>query len=371
MFILTYYDEKNCLITPIGKPFFELEKGQKLMENTVLQHLKKNGCENPEKLLQEAKKEKGFRLDPDNDIELYAESCIIYIKTESEEPFFSTFQIVNLATNPYFYTSPGPRKRNIQMESILTIFEPLLLIFASMDVVFSTKTGYTVLCIDPFEAEVLEAENINDPEQMAMYLLEALKYEYCFSLGINTLLPIESSGSLDELEYAMPHYQRAVYTAIFKKLQEKISSILSQPTIQVSHFVSLEDPLLIALYNFHRRLSIQHKIASTPDKKIYQDCRKELLEAYYQKYGSAYLGKFSANDMGTICYTRYEDVVEYDDYDFCIPYPDMNLLNLINQWNTTNSDKNVSLYYEIQERILSQKGLWINWERHDLRTAIK
>ena len=154
-------------------------------------------------------------------------------------------------------------------------------------------------------------------------------------------------------------------------MQEKISSILSQPTIQVSHFVSLEDPLLIALYNFHRRLSIQHKIASTPDKKIYQDCRKELLEAYYQKYGSAYLGKFSANDMGTICYTRYEDVVEYDDYDFCIPYPDMNLLNLINQWNTTNSDKNVSLYYEIQERILSQKGLWINWERHDLRTAIK
>lgn len=91
MFIITYYDEKNCLITPIGKPFFELEKGQKLMENTVLQHLKKIGCENPEKLLQEAKKEKGFHLDPDNDIELYAEPCIIYIKTESEEPFFLYF----------------------------------------------------------------------------------------------------------------------------------------------------------------------------------------------------------------------------------------------------------------------------------------
>ena len=62
MFILTYYDEKNCLITPIGKPFFELEKGQKLMENTVLQHLKKIGCEDPEKLLQEAKKKKAVTM---------------------------------------------------------------------------------------------------------------------------------------------------------------------------------------------------------------------------------------------------------------------------------------------------------------------
>ena len=93
-----------------------------------------------------------------------------------------------------------------------------------------------------------------------------------------TLLPIESSGSLDELEYAMPHYQRAVYTAIFKKLQDKISSILSQPPIQVSHFVPLEDPLLIALYNFHRRLSIQHKIASTLIRKFIKIAEKNCLK---------------------------------------------------------------------------------------------
>ena len=68
---------------------------------------------------------------------------------------------------------------------------------------------------------------------------------------------------------------------------------------------------------------------------------------------------------------KYKKTDEYDEYDFCIPYPDTDLLNLVNQWDTTNSAKKIPLYYKIQERVLSQKGLWINWEKQSLRILKK
>lgn len=96
-----------------------------------------------------------------------------------------------------------------------------------------------------------------------------------------------------------------------------------------------------------------------------------MLEAYCQKYGAVYLGKFPADGIGKMTYTKYKKTDEYDEYDFCIPYPDTDLLNLVNQWDTTNSAKKIPLYYKIQERVLSQKGLWINWEKQSLRILKK
>ena len=231
----------------------------------------------------------------------------------------------------------------------------MLSIFASTDVVFSPKAGYTVLCVTPYTSEVLESKSINEPKEMAAYLLDSIKYDYCFSLGVNTLLSTDSFCSLEELEYAMPHYQKAVYSAVFKEVQDKISSILAQPPLRTPRFSLQEDPLLTVLYNFQRSLSLQQRLFSVPDKKIYQNYRKALLEAYCQKYGAVYLGKFPADGIGKMTYTKYKKTDEYDEYDFCIPYPDTDLLNLVNQWDTTNSAKKIPLYYKIQERVLSQK----------------
>ena len=243
----------------------------------------------------------------------------------------------------------------MQMEALLEVLEPLLSIFASTDVVFSPKAGYTVLCVTPYTSEVLESKSINEPKEMAAYLLDSIKYDYCFSLGVNTLLSTDSFCSLEELEYAMPHYQKAVYSAVFKEVQDKISSILAQPPLRTPRFSLQEDPLLTVLYNFQRSLSLQQRLFSVPDKKIYQNYRKALLEAYCQKYGAVYLGKFPADGIGKMTYTKYKKTDEYDEYDFCIPYPDTDLLNLVNQWDTTNSAKKIPLYYKIQERVLSQK----------------
>ena len=124
----------------------------------------------------------------------------------------------------------------MQMEALLEVLEPLLSIFASTDVVFSPKAGYTVLCVTPYTSEVLESKSINEPKEMAAYLLDSIKYDYCFSLGVNTLLSTDSFCSLEELEYAMPHYQKAVYSAVFKEVQDKISSILAQPPLRTPRF---------------------------------------------------------------------------------------------------------------------------------------
>ena len=132
----------------------------------------------------------------------------------------------------------------MQMEALLEVLEPLLSIFASTDVVFSPKAGYTVLCVTPYTSEVLESKSINEPKEMAAYLLDSIKYDYCFSLGVNTLLSTDSFCSLEELEYAMPHYQKAVYSAVFKEVQDKISSILAQPPLRTPRFSLQEDPLL-------------------------------------------------------------------------------------------------------------------------------
>ena len=96
----------------------------------------------------------------------------------------------------------------------------------------------------------------------------------------------------------MPHYQKAVYSAVFKEVQDKISSILAQPPLRTPRFSLQEDPLLTVLYNFQRSLSLQQRLFSVPDKKIYQNYRKALLEAYCQKYGAVYLGKFPADGIG-------------------------------------------------------------------------
>lgn len=148
----------------------------------------------------------------------------------------------------------------MQMEALLEVLEPLLSIFASTDVVFSPKAGYTVLCVTPYTSEVLESKSINEPKEMAAYLLDSIKYDYCFSLGVNTLLSTDSFCSLEELEYAMPHYQKAVYSAVFKEVQDKISSILAQPPLRTPRFSLQEDPLLTVLYNFQRSLSLQQRL---------------------------------------------------------------------------------------------------------------
>lgn len=66
----------------------------------------------------------------------------------------------------------------------------------------------------------------------------------------------------------MPHYQKAVYSAVFKEVQDKISSILAQPPLRTPRFSLQEDPLLTVLYNFQRSLSLQQRLFSVPDKKF-------------------------------------------------------------------------------------------------------
>lgn len=371
MYLLTYYDDLKTLLPPIEPPYLQADMAKDAMKRAILEYLKEHGAE-PDDFYASAKEQEKFYFDVESEIELSLSSFYAYLRTQNQEPFFATFQILNLnEVTPYFHTPSGIEKRNMQMEALLEVLEPLLSIFASTDVVFSPKAGYTVLCVTPYTSEVLESKSINEPKEMAAYLLDSIKYDYCFSLGVNTLLSTDSFCSLEELEYAMPHYQKAVYSAVFKEVQDKISSILAQPPLRTPRFSLQEDPLLTVLYNFQRSLSLQQRLFSVPDKKIYQNYRKALLEAYCQKYGAVYLGKFPADGIGKMTYTKYKKTDEYDEYDFCIPYPDTDLLNLVNQWDTTNSAKKIPLYYKIQERVLSQKGLWINWEKQSLRILKK
>ena len=106
MFLLTYYDEKDCLITTLGRPFSKRKEALQAIRRAVLNHLKRYGCKNPKALFQKAQKESGFSLDSDSDIELYVEPSVVYIKTESIEPFFATYQIVHtdsFKTRPSLY----------------------------------------------------------------------------------------------------------------------------------------------------------------------------------------------------------------------------------------------------------------------------
>lgn len=108
MFILTYYDEKKCLISPIGSPFIELEKGQQLLKDAVTQQLEIWDCHKSKEFFERAQKERNFCLDLDSDIELYVEPCVVYMKTESREPFFLTFQILQL--NQEYPSNPSSGK---------------------------------------------------------------------------------------------------------------------------------------------------------------------------------------------------------------------------------------------------------------------
>lgn len=94
MFLLTYYDDKDCLVTTLGHPFSKRKEAQQAITRAVQNHLKRYGCKNPKVLFQKAQKEAGFFLDSDSDIELYVEPSVVYIRTESIEPFFATYQIV-------------------------------------------------------------------------------------------------------------------------------------------------------------------------------------------------------------------------------------------------------------------------------------
>ena len=62
MFLLTYYDEKDCLITILEHPFSKKKKAQQAMSRTVLRRLKQYGCKNPEALFQKAQKKPDFFL---------------------------------------------------------------------------------------------------------------------------------------------------------------------------------------------------------------------------------------------------------------------------------------------------------------------
>lgn len=106
MFLLTYYDEKDCLITPLGRPFTKSKEAHQAITRAVLKHLKRCGCKNPKALFQEAQKTGGYFLDPDSDIELRVEPCVVYIRTESAEPFFATYQIVRVGS---FKSHPSSR----------------------------------------------------------------------------------------------------------------------------------------------------------------------------------------------------------------------------------------------------------------------
>ena len=47
MFLLTYYDEKDCLITILEHPFSKKKKAQQAMSRTVLRRLKQLRLQEP------------------------------------------------------------------------------------------------------------------------------------------------------------------------------------------------------------------------------------------------------------------------------------------------------------------------------------
>lgn len=98
MFLLTYYDDKDCLVTTLGRPFAKNKEAHQAIIRAVLKHLKHCGCQKPKALFQEAQKTGGFSCDPNSDIELRVEPCVVYIRTESAEPFFATYQIVRVGS---------------------------------------------------------------------------------------------------------------------------------------------------------------------------------------------------------------------------------------------------------------------------------
>lgn len=98
MFLLTYYDDKDCIVTPLCRPFFKRKEAQQAITRTVQNHLKRYGCKKTKALFKMAQKEAGFSPDSDSDIELYVEPSVVYIRTESAEPFFATYQIIRVGS---------------------------------------------------------------------------------------------------------------------------------------------------------------------------------------------------------------------------------------------------------------------------------
>ena len=76
MFLLTYYDDKDCLVTTLGRPFPNV-RGTTSNKARRTESFKAIWLQNPKALFQKAQKESGFSLDSDSDIELYVEPSVV------------------------------------------------------------------------------------------------------------------------------------------------------------------------------------------------------------------------------------------------------------------------------------------------------
>lgn len=94
------------IVSSLVKHISELEKGQQLIKDTVIKQLETWECRKSKEFFERAQKERNFRLDLDSDIE----PCVVYMKTKFREPFFLTFQILQL--NQEYPSNPSSGKKS-------------------------------------------------------------------------------------------------------------------------------------------------------------------------------------------------------------------------------------------------------------------
>lgn len=362
MFVLTYYDEKDSLIRILERPFYRQQEAQEAMKHAVLQQLKKNNCPHAEELYKQAETETGYCLDEKNEIELEVEPFVAYIHSDFYQPYFATYQIVQIDDKFMPKLEENSRAENKKMERILEIFEPLLTIMDTTDVLFSPKVGYVVLSVLTQKPEIWESKIINDPRQMAEELLESVQSDYCYLLGIGSLLPISVSGTIEEYEYIMPHVVKAQYMAIVKKMRTTVRQVLrDDDSFQPDDFFKRRH-LVKALYSLVSYIRSQQGLYRIKNMGAYYAHIETILQAYGKTFRSVYLGKLPQKQANQEIYQEYtgSELVQY--YDFCIPHKDGELLKLIEQWEYLPSDQSVKLYYQIVERIINQGGIWFSWK---------
>lgn len=117
MYLLLYYNDKDCQITLLKPVFSRREQAKAVLKEKTIEYLKQQGCGCAEKLFQKAQKEQEYCIDEESQIEINVEEFEAYIKTENQSPYFATFQILFTgSTGLEGLDFPAYRERNEKTE---------------------------------------------------------------------------------------------------------------------------------------------------------------------------------------------------------------------------------------------------------------
>lgn len=360
MYLLVYYDEKDCQVTLLEPVFFKTEQAWVALKEKTVEHLKQWGCACAEKLFQKALNKQGYCIDGDIQIEINVKKSAVYIKTEKRIPHFATFQILLTGNAERKGTVLlGRRERDEKIEKLFEIFKPAFTILGTADIRFSTELGYSMQYLDTQQGNIWKSHLANEPEQMAKELLKWLQYEYCYLLGLDSMLPDATDNVIEEFEYIMPHAVKAPYKAFVKSMERDAKQILVGNGSYVQERPFGDSRIQDVLRKLVSHIRSVHGLLQLKERHIYEEHIERLIRIYKEKYGRVYLGSIRGDEPAE--YKEYTGSEAISDYEFFIPYADQEILKLLEQWKKEDTGRAFSYYYQMHERFFKKDGIWYGW----------